>query len=452
MSHLPPAKGRTLYYSERRAICDAGASAYRWFEESIYNDSANTNAVTVSHAARLTAAFTVVAMAIIVAAIATVCGAVPAVVAAVAVIAAVVLPRPSRDIRVSVWVWPALAATAVASPVWSIVTLAIIIALPAIWWTPVGVATIVAALVVHSFAPPSLIGVTITVALVVAAALATWRPVDARSGFVHNLCAAWKRPPIDTNTLHKPLPDRSLPWLLTATHPGVRRTINEARKNLDEQTRPLADSHRAKIVGSIGERTTAMQLLGLPRWEWLQVHDIKVPGDNTANIDHVIIGPSGVWIVDAKQYRGTITLSDRGIRHNDTDLSGVLRTLAWEAGHLARALDTHVQALMLVPTSVCDTPIAVTVPARGDSPETTAIILTSRHLADWLATQPSSTSLLERFRVLALLLWRTEGAYGPGTTPHPTVSRGLSYASPTASLATRTHSLTTRKPQYRRGG
>jgi hypothetical protein len=43
------------------------------------------------------------------------------------------------------------------------------------------------------------------------------------------------------------------------------------------------------------------------------LHDRRVPG-SLANIDHVVIAPSGVWIVDAKNFRGRI--ERRGRRHD----------------------------------------------------------------------------------------------------------------------------------------
>jgi hypothetical protein len=35
----------------------------------------------------------------------------------------------------------------------------------------------------------------------------------------------------------------------------------------------------------------------------LVLHDRRIPGSR-ANIDHIVIAPSGVWVVDTKRYRG----------------------------------------------------------------------------------------------------------------------------------------------------
>jgi len=30
-------------------------------------------------------------------------------------------------------------------------------------------------------------------------------------------------------------------------------------------------------------------------------HDLAVPGNTSANIDHLVIGPTGVFVIDSKQ-------------------------------------------------------------------------------------------------------------------------------------------------------
>ena len=48
------------------------------------------------------------------------------------------------------------------------------------------------------------------------------------------------------------------------------------------------------------------------------LHDRRMPGSR-ANIDHLVIAPSGVWVIDAKRYRGVVTKTDVG-RWFRTDL------------------------------------------------------------------------------------------------------------------------------------
>jgi hypothetical protein len=57
--------------------------------------------------------------------------------------------------------------------------------------------------------------------------------------------------------------------------------------------------------GSAGERRTAQLLGPLEQHGWAVLHDLAVPG-SWANIDHLVIGPGGVFVIDSKQHRGRL--------------------------------------------------------------------------------------------------------------------------------------------------
>lgn len=42
------------------------------------------------------------------------------------------------------------------------------------------------------------------------------------------------------------------------------------------------------------------------------LHDCRWPGSRTANIDHVVIGPSGVWVIVDKRLSGNVSVDSRG--------------------------------------------------------------------------------------------------------------------------------------------
>jgi hypothetical protein len=56
--------------------------------------------------------------------------------------------------------------------------------------------------------------------------------------------------------------------------------------------------------GAAGERRTARLLAPLERHGWAVLHDLAIP-NSPANIDHLVIGPGGVVVIDSKQYRGS---------------------------------------------------------------------------------------------------------------------------------------------------
>lgn len=61
-------------------------------------------------------------------------------------------------------------------------------------------------------------------------------------------------------------------------------------------------STRAWERGAIGEEMLAARLKDLPAPARV-LHDRRIPGTR-ANIDHIAIAPSGVWVIDAKRYKG----------------------------------------------------------------------------------------------------------------------------------------------------
>ena len=63
-------------------------------------------------------------------------------------------------------------------------------------------------------------------------------------------------------------------------------------------------------TGADGEAAVAAVLDMLPGWRAL--HDRRVPGKRS-NIDHVAVGPSGVWTVDAKRYKGKLSVHRGGL-------------------------------------------------------------------------------------------------------------------------------------------
>jgi hypothetical protein len=86
--------------------------------------------------------------------------------------------------------------------------------------------------------------------------------------------------------------------------------------------------------GADGERHVARLLEPLVRAGWGVSHDLRVPGSK-ANVDHVVIGPPGVFAIDTKNYRGRLHLSRDGLLwHGRTFLLPTLSATRWEADML----------------------------------------------------------------------------------------------------------------------
>ena len=62
-------------------------------------------------------------------------------------------------------------------------------------------------------------------------------------------------------------------------------------------------STRAWLRGAVGEEMLGRRLDGLTELGAKVLHDRRIPGSR-ANIDHLVIGPAGVFVIDAKRYAG----------------------------------------------------------------------------------------------------------------------------------------------------
>jgi hypothetical protein len=100
--------------------------------------------------------------------------------------------------------------------------------------------------------------------------------------------------------------------------------------------------------GAAGERHTARLLDRLTRDGFVVFHDLAVP-DSPANVDHLVIGPTGVFVIDSKQWTGSVHQSPDGLAwHNHYRLDRTLETVRWEAETVGRLLGTHTAALLCV--------------------------------------------------------------------------------------------------------
>jgi hypothetical protein len=100
--------------------------------------------------------------------------------------------------------------------------------------------------------------------------------------------------------------------------------------------------------GAHGERRTARLLDRLTRDGYVVFHDLAVP-ESPANVDHLVIGPSGVFVIDSKQWTGSVQQGADGLAwHNHYRLDRTLETARWEAETLGRLLGTRIHPLLCV--------------------------------------------------------------------------------------------------------
>jgi hypothetical protein len=100
--------------------------------------------------------------------------------------------------------------------------------------------------------------------------------------------------------------------------------------------------------GAHGERHTARLLDRLTRDGYVVFHDLAVP-DSDANVDHLVIGPPGLFVIDSKQWTGSVHQGADGLAwHNHYPLDRTLEVVRWEAQQVSRVLGSRAAALLCV--------------------------------------------------------------------------------------------------------
>jgi hypothetical protein len=107
-------------------------------------------------------------------------------------------------------------------------------------------------------------------------------------------------------------------------------------------------SIRVWKTGSGGERKLAASLEHLVGDRAVLLSDRRVPG-TSANIDHIAVASSGVWVIDAKRYKGLIELRDVGgwfrvdrqLYVNGRRRTKLVDDLAWQMDAVLNALGSQ---------------------------------------------------------------------------------------------------------------
>lgn len=140
-----------------------------------------------------------------------------------------------------------------------------------------------------------------------------------------------------------------LPWLADACRnrwQRIRQRFQDAQAWRAGKTAELRRWRR----GAQGEELTGALLEQLGE-RYTVLHDLAVPGSK-ANVDHVVIGPGGVFVIDSKMYAGVVREHPTyGLMHNNRPLTSTLNTLLFERDRVAAALELpigEVRAVMVI--------------------------------------------------------------------------------------------------------
>lgn len=100
---------------------------------------------------------------------------------------------------------------------------------------------------------------------------------------------------------------------------GAREKATQERDKAPVRTawdrlRGKHNDERAWRRGADGEERVARSLSRLPKG-WYVFHDLTV-GSGGANLDHLVIGPGGVFVLNTKNLTGNVWIGERAILHN----------------------------------------------------------------------------------------------------------------------------------------
>ena len=98
------------------------------------------------------------------------------------------------------------------------------------------------------------------------------------------------------------------------------------------------------LRGAAGEVATAHILARLPR-RFVVLHDQRLPGGR-GNVDHVVLGPTGVWVVDSKLRRSRLAVRHGQVFAGDRPID--VAPAARQASRLASTLGVPVRAVVAV--------------------------------------------------------------------------------------------------------
>jgi hypothetical protein len=174
--------------------------------------------------------------------------------------------------------------------------------------------------------------------------------------------------------------------------------------------------------GAQGEAATAAALGALSSRGWTTFHDVRWPGRQRANIDHVAVGPAGVFVIDSKNWTGDIRVTGDVLyqsgRRRESEVAA--------AADAALAVTQLLQGLPATPVLCFVRPEPLEAHARG------VTICSTSNLASYLAALPPILGPESIRRAVTILQWQLTSAQRPATaravpkawrSPSPTRSR-----------------------------
>ncbi len=181
---------------------------------------------------------------------------------------------------------------------------------------------------------------TLRLVVTVLTPLLVYGAVRGAVPLVNNAWESWAQ---DTSPTERPVPEliRSSTANLAALVLAVAATLNVVVLFWGRR-----QSTEAWGKGATGEERTGRLLDRLPA-AYVVRHDLSMPGSR-ANIDHVVVGPTGVFTVETKAYRGGVKITGGRVTVAGRRRDGIAAQAAKQAEAVAARIGRAVEPVVVV--------------------------------------------------------------------------------------------------------
>jgi hypothetical protein len=174
---------------------------------------------------------------------------------------------------------------------------------------------------------------------------------------------------------------------------GARRAQvarQRAAKAAADASRAAAEAARQASLaekyekGDAGERLVAEALDILHGAGWLALHDRWKSSSSPANIDHILVGPPGVCVIDAKNWSSKVIVDERGLRTGSWRKDDQLTSVVEQAQLVGKVAQTASPGVITCPVLCFVGDVGISSPLY----EHGVVILQLDQLLPWLTAQP----------------------------------------------------------------
>ncbi|MEO6205514.1 MAG: NERD domain-containing protein [Mycobacteriales bacterium] len=198
--------------------------------------------------------------------------------------------------------------------------------------------------------------------------------------------------------------------------------LRAQQRGLEQEAQRLEAFADQVEKGNAGERLTAARLDILDGAGWRVLNDRKRLPGSVANIDHVVVGPPGVLVIDSKHWNARVQWSDRGLYADGYSRAREVSALTQAAGDVRATSRLVVPGVPVVEVLCFTRDVGLTAPRAVDG----TVALELRDLLHWMTSQPGVLNPQQIHRLGSSL----DAAFPPRTSRGPALTGASAAAKP----------------------